>query len=103
MTRKTSTIQLPSIEKAVETYYSKTELNTSDIRALFGCGACKALNIKKEVQARMAKENVHCWTPGAVSTRIAYEVWGIDIEDYEKRLTKLRKLGLIPNRKEETA
>ena len=89
-----SPVTLPSIEKAVETYYSKSELTTSDIRALFGCGVTKAVNIKKEVQARMAKEKIHCWTPGAVSTKVAFRVWGIDIDEYEKRLLKLRKLGL---------
>ena len=30
--------------------------------------------------------------PHSVNTEIAYEVWGIDIDNFEKRLKKLRTL-----------
>lgn len=56
-----------------------------------------ALRIRQPVLDEMIRQNVHCWTAGAVSTRIAYQVWGIDITDYEQRLAKLRKLGMLRN------
>lgn len=40
----------------------------------------------------MAKRGVTSWLPHSVNTEIAYEVWGIDIDNFEKRLKKLRTL-----------
>lgn len=34
----------------------------------------------------MAKRGVTSWLPHSVNTEIAYEVWGIDIDNFEKRL-----------------
>lgn len=87
-------IRTPDIKKAVEMYYAKPELLTSDICELFGCKPGTARRIKNEVKEIMARDKVHCWTANAISTKVAYKHWGIDVEDYEKRLMKLRKLGL---------
>lgn len=102
MPKKCNRKTLPPLEKAVEMYYLKTELTSQDVRELFDCARATAVRIKREVLDVMAERKVRCWTPGAISTKIAYEVWGIDIDEYEKRFLKLRKLGLTQG-KEETA
>lgn len=50
------------------------------------------IKIKKAVKEEMAKRGVKSWLPHSVNTEIAYEVWGIDIDNFEKRLKKLRTL-----------
>ena len=91
---------LPDIALAVELYYTKVELTTDDIHALFGVSASGATALRKQALELMAEEKVRCWLPHAVNTSVAYRAWQIDIEDYEKRLAKLRKLGL---KKEDSA
>lgn len=80
----------PDIEIAVRLYYEKPEITNSDIKELFGTGETQT--IKKAVKEEMAKRGVKSWLPHSVNTEIAYEVWGIDIDNFEKRLKKLRTL-----------
>ena len=68
----------PDIEMAVRLYYEKPETQT--------------IKIKKAVKEEMEKRGVKSWLPHSVNTEIAYEVWGIDIDNFEKRLKKLRTL-----------
>ncbi|UVX37090.1 MAG: hypothetical protein [Bacteriophage sp.] len=82
----------PDIEMAVRLYYEKSEINNKDIRKLFGTGETRTIALKKPVLAEMAKRGVKSWLPHSVNTEIAYEVWGIDIDNFEKRLKKLRTL-----------
>lgn len=86
--------RLPNIRMAVEYYYTKVELTTSDICELFGVSISGASRLRKDALELMAEQKVRCWLPHAVNTVTAYSAWGIDIEDYEKRLSKLRKLGI---------
>ena len=86
--------RLPNIRTAVEFYYTKVELTTSDICELFGVSISGASRLRKDALELMAERKVHCWLPHAVNTAAAYDAWGISIDDYEKRLAKLRKLGI---------
>lgn len=82
----------PDIEMAVRLYYEKPEITNADIKALFSTGETQTIKIKKAVKEEMAKRGVKSWLPHSVNTEIAYEVWGIDIDNFEKRLKKLRTL-----------
>lgn len=55
-------------------------------------GETQTIKIKKAVKEEMEKRGVKSWMPHSVNTEIAYEVWGIDIDNFEKRLKKLRTL-----------
>lgn len=81
-----------SIEKAVLTYYEKTELREADILALFGCSRSKAWELRHAARARMRENNVMAYDSHSVETVCAYDAWGLNITDLEKRLTKLRKI-----------
>lgn len=85
-------MQMPDIKKALELYYTKTEISSADIRSLFGCCPSTATKLKKEVKEAMAKKAIKTWLPGNVDVKTAYEVWQIDVEELEKRLAKLNKL-----------
>lgn len=82
----------PDIEKAVLMYYEKTEIGNAEIMELFGVSRQTACKLKNEVLKEMAKNNIRCWLPKHVNTAVAFKTWGIDIDDYEKRLKKLRTL-----------
>lgn len=84
----------PDIETAVKMYYSKIEIGTKDIRELFGVGATCATDMKKKVREEMAKRGVRNYYPNSIKTDIAFEVWGLDIEELERRLKALRRLKL---------
>lgn len=84
----------PDVETAVRLYYEKNELTNADIKALFGTGDTQTIKVKKAVKAEMAKRGVKSWLPYSVNTKVAYEVWGIDITDFERRLKKLTALGM---------
>lgn len=85
-------VRTPDIETAVLMYYEKTELTTADIKKLFEMGNTQAAKIKKQVKQTMAERGVKSWLPNSINTKVAYEVWGINIEDYERRLEKLKRL-----------
>lgn len=86
-------MNVPNIETAVLTYYSCIEIGTKEIKAIFGVGDSTAGKMKKPVFERMALEKKKAWKRDNVITEIAFEVWGLDIADLEKRLKKLKSLS----------
>ncbi len=93
-------MKYPSLEKAIEFYYSKPELTTEDVQALFDCSKTKACKLKKSAQQAMAKQNVTTFQTHAVDTKTAYTAWNINIEDYEQRkrmLIERRELYTVDN------
>lgn len=90
-----------SLEVTLRLYYERTELSNKDIIALFGKLSSRTIS-KYKAAARqiMIKKNVPTFNPLCVNTRAAYEAWGLDIDDLEKRHNKLIKLKLIKNKEE---
>ena len=85
-------MKMPNPEKAIELYYTQTEINNAEIRELFSCTSTTATRLKKQVLDRMAKNRVRTWLPGNIDVKTAYAVWCIDVEQLEKSLLKLQKL-----------
>lgn len=87
--------QIKDIETALKIYYMYPEIGNTEIRELFGSiGNSTISNYKKAVkeeQVRRDKLTAHINT---IDTETAYDVWGIDVEDLEKRRAKLKKLQL---------
>ena len=75
-------------------YYTYPELGSAEIKELFGVSDGTAIAMKKLVRKRQAEENVMVLDKHCVNTELAFKVWGIDIEDIERRQRKLEKLGL---------
>ncbi len=51
-------------------------------------------NLKKAVVEKMIEKGEMRYNGLLVSTKTAYETWGIDIDDLEHRYNKLKELGL---------
>lgn len=84
----------PDIKTAVQIYYTKPEIGTNEIKELFSVKGTKALQMKNEVRKVMAEKGVKVWLPHSVNTKVAYEMWGLNITDLEARLEKLQSLGM---------
>ena len=82
-----------NIDTAVALYYSKTEITTRDICAIFGC--CKTTGNLLNKQAREAQINdgVPFYNARAVNVETAFREWGLDIKRLE-RAQKHPKLRL---------
>lgn len=87
------------METAVRIYWSNYELGNAEIKELFGkIGAESITRHKKAARAVMLEKNIKVSGQFTVDTKCAYEAWGIDIDDCEKKLAKivkLRKQGMI--------
>ena len=87
--------QITSIDEALRTYYSYAEIGNKEIIALFGrLSSATVSRLKNAVKSEMDNQGVMSYGLYKVSTTVAYAVWGIDIDDLEKRRKKLKDLNL---------
>lgn len=89
--------QIQSVETAVRIFYQYPNLQNRQIRELFGNKPANdtVVKLKNCVRERMNEKGILSLTTTSVDTRTAYEVWGLDIDDLEKRYSKLKKYGFI--------
>ncbi len=82
------------IEKAVLLYYERLTLSCEDIRQIFGVtGKATVSKLKQQVIDYWAERGKNpVFRSARIITEDAYEAWGLDIDDLEHRLNKLRKL-----------
>lgn len=90
----------PDIEKAVQTYWNKFELESADIKELFGASSSAVAKLKNTARKLMAEKKVLPFSATAVVTEVAFEAWGLDIRAFEERYKKLKKMGLLKNEEE---
>ena len=108
--------KLTSIQKAIEIYHSTFYLSNSDISELFETVSASSINKLKKVvkeysmnvcsecgyeksveNCRGCKKSQRYATTQSgyeVNTKQAYEAWGFDIDDLEKRMSKLQKYSI---------
>lgn len=88
--------QIKSLETAIRIYYEKIELKNADIMELFGVSLSRAKLVKMKEIAKeiMDEENILSYDATAVNTDAAYRAWGLNIDDLERRLKKLKAYGL---------
>jgi hypothetical protein len=85
-----------NIDAAVRLYYEKFELGSKDIREIFDAkSSVTVTNLKKIAREKMAEKDRMPYDKYCVPTDIAYEAWGLDIADLERRRAKLIKLGAV--------
>jgi len=76
-------------------YYGYSEIGNKEIVTLFGkLSSATITRLKKLAKAEMLNQEVASYRLYAVNTKIAFEVWGIDFADLEKRQRKLTELKL---------
>lgn len=88
--------QIASIETAIRIYYERIELKNADIMELFGMNLSRGKIVKMKEAAKeiMDEENILSYDATAVNTDAAYRAWGLNIDDLERRLKKLKAYGL---------
>lgn len=88
---------IKGIDAALRIYYSYPEIGNAEIRELFGnLGSSTIAKYKDAVKQEQMERNVKTMCLNTINTRVAYEVWGIDVDDLEKRRKALKRLGLTP-------
>ncbi len=102
-----ATVRIPAIrdmEAAIRIYYEKPLLFNKDIKELFGdISQVTVLKLKTAARDRMREKGIPDWNARAADTETAYQAWGLDIQDLEKRLYKLRKLGLLEAKEDKSS
>jgi len=92
-------VRVPQIEDigfAIKLYYSKPQIGNKDIAELFPhSGRNTICGLKKAVVEKMIENGEMRYNALLVSTKTAYETWGIDINDLEYRYNKLKELNLM--------
>jgi hypothetical protein len=83
------------IENALKVYYSNSELSNKEIITLFGKRSSATISrLKHLAKDEMTARNILSYGANRVNTVVAFEVWGIDIKDLEKRMKKIKELNL---------
>lgn len=86
--------QITSLETAIRLYYERIELSNSDIRQLFGrISSATVVKLKKKAVELMLQNSTPVWNAVNVNTEMAYEAWGLDIKDLERRFEKIKAMG----------
>jgi hypothetical protein len=87
--------RIRGIDTALTVYYTHSEIGNKEIIALFGSlSSATVSRLKKMVKAEMSKRGVYSYAMYKVNTAVAYDVFGIDVKDLEKRRRKLKELEL---------
>ena len=84
------------IEVAVRMYYERISLGCADIQKLFNVKSSSTVaKYRREVIKYFADKDISpIHRNDKLDTYCAFEAWGLDINDLEKRLKKLRKLNM---------
>jgi len=85
-----------SIDEALKIYYTNTEIGNKEITTLFGTlSPATVSKLKKSAKEEMNKRDILSYGMHKVNTSVAFEIWGIDVNDLEKRRKKLVELKLL--------
>jgi hypothetical protein len=82
-----------SIDNALKVYYTYSEIGNKEITALFGrCSSATICKLKRAVKEEMIRRDIPRYCANSINTAVAFEVWGIDVKDLEKRMKKIKEL-----------
>jgi DNA-binding transcriptional MerR regulator len=71
------------------------EIGNKEIKTLFGERSSATISrLKKAVKSEMNKQGMYSHSANKVSTVVAFQTWGIDVNDLEKRKQKIEALNL---------
>jgi len=76
-------------------YYENAEIGNKEIRCLFGNRSSATISrLKKIAKSEMIKRDIPTFCTNKVNTIVAFDVWGLDITDLERRIKKIKELNL---------
>ena len=79
-------------KKIIRIYYENYELGTKEVMELFECGRAKAVELKRPILMEQAQRRTPYFDRNKINTKVAYEMWNIDIKDAEERYKRLASL-----------
>ena len=83
------------IDDALRIFYGYSEIGNKEIKKLLSLRSSATVSrLKNMVKDEMASRGILSYGRYKINTAIAFEVWGIDVDDLEKRRKKLKELGL---------
>ena len=86
---------ITSIETALKVFYENAEIGNKEIKELFGNRSSATISrLKRLVKSEMINRDIPRFNIYKVNTAIAYEAWGINIMDLERRRKKIKELSL---------
>lgn len=90
-----NTFNVINLEAALRLYYERLELSCEDIRTIFGPMSSSTMaRLKNKARKQMAADKSQIWNAKNVNTVSAFTAWGLDPDELERRLIKLRRLKL---------
>ncbi len=101
--------RLADFDTVLKIYYENIEIGQRTIRELFRPDRGKVISnatarkLFLEAEKKEIEQGVPKWSSHRVNTRVAFEAWGIDITEIERRKKKIDRLfKQEPERKEVT-
>lgn len=95
MVREAVVPKITDLATAIKVYYENIELGSPEIRELFGdISNGRIAKLKNVVLKTMSERGVVHFGYRTINTQVAYEVWGLKIEDLERRFKALQKLNI---------
>ena len=86
---------ISSLDNAISTFWLFNEIGNAEIKVIFKkISPATIVKLKQLAKRKMNERGVPSYGLYKVNTRIAYEVWGLDIDDLEARRNKLKALEL---------
>jgi hypothetical protein len=86
---------ITSIENALKIYYSHSEIGNKEMTDLFGRRSSATIaRLKRIAKTEMSAKDVFSYGSNKVNTTAAYQAWGIEVADLEKRMKKIKELDL---------
>ena len=86
---------ITSIKSALQIYYNHSEIGNKEMAVLFGRRSSATVSrLKTMVKDEMHRREIMAYGANKVNTAVAFDVWGLDVSDLEKRMKKLKALNL---------
>lgn len=84
---------ITSVEAALDTFYKFPQLGNKEIKLIFGqIGSAKICELKVLAREKMKEQNQPLWNNKTVNTDSAYQAWGLDVADLERRYARLKRM-----------
>ena len=86
---------ITNIDNALRIFYNYSEIGNREIGTLFGkLSSATVSRLKKAVKSEMDNRDMYSYGMHKVNTGVAFDVWGINVDDLERRRNKLKALEL---------
>ena len=86
---------ITSIDNALKIYYNHAEIGNKELSILFGQrSSATVARLKRIAKDEMSRRKIPSYCMKKVNTAVAFDLWGIDIADLEKRREKIQALNL---------